>query len=198
MGNDFLEAEAKLGNYRLALQGSFNVLVNTNSQLRVKIEEDADAWRRRLAVVTFLPHVPKVRIPSFERVLFDEEGSGIVNRALQGLHELLDAGGSLSMTPAQLQRVEDLLERSDPLGEFLRENVIKREGANITKKNIRERFDLYCRERRWTPMTKSEIGSKLKPLMRELFGAAESNNITDPECIVGNVAGFRGVDWSND
>ena len=134
VGGDFLEAEAKLGNERVSFQGSFNVLVNTNSQLRVKIEEDADAWRRRLAVLTFLPHVPKVRIPSFERVLFEEEGSGIVNRALQGLHELLEANGSLSMTPAQLARVEDLLERSEPIGEFLRDRVVKRDGACLAKK----------------------------------------------------------------
>jgi P4 family phage/plasmid primase-like protien len=198
VGGDFLEAEAKLGNDRVSFLGSFNVLINTNSQLRVKIEEDVDAWRRRLAVITFLPHVPAIRIPSFERVLFEQEGSGIVNRALQGLRELLDAGGSLSMTPAQFQRVEDLLERSEPLGEFLRDRVVKREGASIAKKRLRERFKDYCRERRWSLPTDREIGSKLPELMREIFTVAECNNVTDPDCQVDHVAGYRGVDWSND
>jgi P4 family phage/plasmid primase-like protien len=198
VGGDFLEAEAKQGNDRVSFLGSFNVLVNTNSQLRVKIEEDADAWRRRLAVVTFLPHVPTTRIPSFERVLFDQEGSGIVNRALQGLQELLEANGSLSMTPAQLERVEDLLERSEPLGEFLRDRVIKREGASLAKKRLRERFKDYCKERKWSLPTDREIGSKLPELMREIFAVPEVNNVSDPDGIVDHVAGYRGVDWSND
>lgn len=198
VGGDFLEAEAKQGNDRVSFLGSFNVLINTNSQLRVKIEEDVDAWRRRIAVVTFLPHVPTTRIPSFERVLFEQEGSGIVNRALQGLHELLEADGSLSMTPAQLERVEAMLERSDSLGQFLRDHVVKRDGANLAKKRIRERFMEYCRERRWTPPQKNEIGSKLPELMRETFGVAECNNVPDPDGRVEQVAGYRGVDWSND
>jgi P4 family phage/plasmid primase-like protien len=197
VGGDFLEAEAKLGNDRVSFLGTFNVLINTNSQLRVKIEEDADAWRRRLAVVTFQPHTPTVRIPSFERVLFEQEGSGIVNRALQGLHELLEAGGSLSMTPAQLQRVEDLLERSEPLGEFLRDRVAKREGACLSKRSLRMGFAEYCKERRWSLLTDREVGAKLPGLMREIFGVSESNSILDPED-GGHVAGYRGVDWSND
>lgn len=198
VGGDYLDGEAKLGNNRVSLLGDFNVVIPTNHQLRVKIEEDAEAWRRRLAVVNFRSHAPAVKIHSFERVLFEQEGSGIVNRALQGLHELLEAGGSLSMTQAQLQRVDDMLERSEPIGEFLRDRVIKRDGASLAKKRIRERFKDYCRERRWTLPTDREIGSKLPDLMREIFAVAESNNVADPDSIVEHVTGYRGVDWSND
>jgi hypothetical protein len=34
--------------------------------------------------------------------------------------------------------------------------------------------------------------------MREIFAVAEVHNVPDPDCVVDHVAGYRGVDWSND
>lgn len=198
VGGDYLEAELKLGNRRVGFFGTFNVVITSNSQLRIKIEEDQDAWRRRLAVISFKPYTPAKKIPFFERLLFDQEGSGIVNRALQGLHEVLESGGSMFMTPAQYQRVDDLLERSEPLGEFLKDRILKREGACLAKKQLREGFKEYCKERRWTLPTDRDIGGKLPSLMREIFGVSECNNVPDPYAEVKQVVGYRGVDWSND
>lgn len=198
VGGDLLEAELKGARDRVSFQGTFNVILTSNSPLRVKLEHDVDAWRRRLAVVSFCEHQPPKKVPGFEKQLFQMEGSGIVNRALQGLEEFFEAGSSLELSDGQLQRIEEMLERSDMVGEFLRDHVELREHGQLAKKRIRERFMEYCRGRRWSVPSDREVNAAIKTGMEEIFSATESNSISDPDACVGNVIGYRGIDWVND
>ena len=52
-GHDFIEAEFKGGNARTSLTGVFNILITSNNRLRVRLDGDEEAWRRRLLLVKF-------------------------------------------------------------------------------------------------------------------------------------------------
>lgn len=198
VGGDPLAAESKNGNARIPFHGTLNVVITSNAALRVKLEDDDDAWRRRLMVINFLPYKPERKITNFEHVLFEEEGSGIVNRALQGLLEVIDARNDLLMTPRQIERVANMLEQSEPVGQYLRDRVVKRDGSCLSKRSLRMGFAEYCNERKWARPGDHEIGSKIKKLMLEVHGVAESNSIPNPDDPGHQLAGYRGVDWSTD
>jgi len=195
VGGDMLHAETKHGQDRIPIRGCFNVVITANAQLRVKIESDRGAWRRRLAIVTFQEHVPERKIVDFENVLFREEAPGILNWALAGLARLLialDETGDMPMSNAQVARVEELLAQSEALESFLRDRLEKADGCKLTKGEIRERFWDYCRENQWDLPTKNEIGSALPAAMKRLFGVSESHSIPDG---AKQVYGYSGVGW---
>jgi phage/plasmid-associated DNA primase len=194
-GGDLMQAELKQGNARPTFYGNFNVIVATNDELRVKMQGDRDAWARRLVVISFMAHEPKQRIRELERVLMREEGSGIVNCALDAALACL-AAGKLALIPAQQRRVDDMLDRSDPVREFVLDHIEKRDGESIPKKDVRERYKDECKLRRWNVLSDREIGARLPLVMKELFGADESNSVLD---FAGHaVQGYRGVAWRTD
>lgn len=196
IGGDMLDAESKAGNERIPLRGCFNVLVTANAQLRVKIENDRGAWRRRLAIVTFREHSPPKRIPDFENILFREEASGILNWALAGLDRLLvalDESGEMPLTDSQVARVDGLLAQSEALESFLRERIEKAENCRLTKAEIREAFWDYCRENRWDLPSRNEIGGQLPGMMKRVFGVTESHSV--PDSGGREVQGYYHVGW---
>ena len=85
VGGDILDAEQKNGTGNFPLQGNFCVVITSNSRLQVRLDGDIGAWRRRLLIVRFEGPVPKKKIPDFASVLIAQEGSGILNWALQGI-----------------------------------------------------------------------------------------------------------------
>jgi hypothetical protein len=64
------------------------------------------------------------------------------------------------------------------------------------KKDIRERFKKYCQERRHSVPSDREIGARLPVVMKELFGADESNSVKD--FADHDAVGYRGVAWRTD
>jgi P4 family phage/plasmid primase-like protien len=194
-GGDLMQAELKQGNARPMFYGNFNVIVATNDELKIKMHGDRDAWSRRLVLVPFRYHEPQQRIRGFERLLVREEGPGIVNRSIDMALACLSSG-KLMLNAAQKRRVDDMLDRSDPVQEFVLDRIEKRDGESLTKKDIREAFKTYCKDRRWSVPSDREIGARLPQVLKELFGADESNSVPD---FAGHaVQGYRGLDWRTD
>ncbi|MDD5677884.1 MAG: DUF5906 domain-containing protein, partial [Kiritimatiellae bacterium] len=84
VGGDTLEGEVKNGNESFSVHGCFNVLISTNTRLRVKLDSDAGAWRRRMLIVDYARPKPDKPIPGFDSLLLREEGEGILVWAVEG------------------------------------------------------------------------------------------------------------------
>ena len=52
-GNDTMTAEPKNSNDSFDVIGNFNVIITSNAQLRIKLDSDIDAWRRRLLIIKY-------------------------------------------------------------------------------------------------------------------------------------------------
>jgi len=194
VGGDWFDAEQKGGTGCFQLQGSFNVLITSNARLKVRLQGDIGAWKRRLNIVRYEAPQPSRKIPDFGSFLIREEGSGILNWALLGaqkiLSEIPEAGGDFGMTPRQRGMVDSLLAESDSLRHFLSERVVTNEYQDLTVSEIVEAYAAYCPDRRWRPMPITEIQRQLEGLMLELFGASKAHGI---EREGKHQRGFRGV-----
>ena len=62
-GGDMMTVEFKNSNESPSMKCQFNVVMTSNSHLMVFLEGDADAWRRRLVIVTFTRPKPSAIIP---------------------------------------------------------------------------------------------------------------------------------------
>jgi len=181
VGGDILDAEQKGGAGNFPLQGNFCVVITSNSRLQVRLDGDIGAWRRRLLIVRFEGPVPEKKIPDFADVLIAEEGSGILNWALQGLQMVLDdirVHGDIQLTNTQSGVVDALLAESDSLRHFLTDCIVSDENDDLSVSEIEEAYAEYCPKKKWHPKPITVVRKELEQLMLELFQTAKSNSIS--------------------
>jgi putative DNA primase/helicase len=198
VGGDSLSPEGKGSNGDYKIKGDFNVIIGSNTRLRVKLEGDIGAWRRRMLIVRYESPPPKKKITDFPNILVNEEGSGILNWAIQGLIKLqneLDEFGDIQLTERQQSIVDSLLSESDSLRHFLKARVVKAKTYTLTISEIIEAYAEYCPTMGWEALPITTIQRQIESLMLEEFQTAKSNSI---ESSNGNAKGFRNVALKGD
>lgn len=193
VGGDWFDVEQKGGTGSFPMQGKFCAIVTSNTRLRVRLQGDVGAWRRRLLIVRYEAPPPKKKIPDFGQLLAREEGSGILNWCLGGLDALLrdvDATGDIARTERQTRVVDSLLEESDSLRVFLTERVRKNTGGDVSVQELVEAYAAYCPERGWKALPITEIQSALEGLMLDLFQTTKAHSV---QRAGKSARGFNGV-----
>ena len=179
VGGDLMDAEQKGGTGVFQIEGKFNMLMTSNCRLKVKLQGDVGAWRRRMLIARYELPPPKVKIPNFGELLIREEGPGILNWALDGLRMLLkdiEETGDIRLTDRQSGVVDSLLAESDSLRFFMRECLQRADGSDLTVSEIVQAYANYCPERGWDPMPESHINRQLPSLMLEMFQSVRCND----------------------
>jgi len=192
-GGDWFDAEKKNNSESFQMKGNYCIVITTNSKLHVQLEGDINAWRRRLLLVEYNHVVQKKKIPNFGKLLIKEEGSGILNWALAGLKILLNdihTTGDIVLSSVQKGRIDALLEESDSLRHFLRDNLTLSPSNDITVGEIEEAYANYCPAKKWNPKSITVLRKELAELMLEIFGKTQSHSIKRQ---IGTQRGFRGV-----
>ena len=193
VGGDWFDVERKGGTESFPMQGKFCSIVTSNTRLRVRLQGDVGAWRRRLLIVRYEAPPPKKKIPDFGAMLVRDEGSGILNWCLAGLEALLrdvEEFGDIYRTPRQKAVVDSLLEESDSLLVFLRERVKTDVDGDVSVQEIVEAYATFCPERGWRSLPITEIETELPGLMLDTFRVTKAHSITRDGK---SVRGFRGV-----
>jgi len=180
-GGDQLMVELKGCNEPEVLHGEFNVLVTTNCRLRVRLQEDNEAWRRRIAVITFSGQPPEKAVQDFGGLLLQSEGPGLLNWAMAGLQLLfaeLDAhNGRLQLDQVQIDRVDRLLLESQSLKSFLKEQVRWDAERDLTAAQILEAYSEWCDSKGIDPIPEFVAQKQLTHLMLELFKVSRSKSV---------------------
>jgi phage/plasmid-associated DNA primase len=147
--------------------------------LRVRLDGDGGAWRRRLIILRFKQPPPKKRIPNFAEKLVVEEGAGILRWALAGLlraRQELAATGDLILTPPQQSRIDALLSESDSIRRFVAECTARGEG-NVTSHELVEAYFHFCASNEWTPQPVRIVERTLADVILETHGASRAQDI---------------------
>ena len=193
VGGDPLSPEAKGSNAGFDMLGTFNLVVTCNSRLKIRLEDDADAWRRRLLIVRYeKPPVAK-RVPDFDKVLLREEGPGILNWGIEGFVKLkadLAEKGDFRLTPAQQGRIDSLLQESDSLRLFVRTRIEPSDGDSVTTSDLVQAYVVFCSDQGWNPLPATIAERKAPDLMLELWQVPKSNSL-------GGESGKSSRGWRN-
>lgn len=196
VGGDLLDAEPKNGNQTFQVRGELNIIITCNSRLRVKLEDDSDAWRRRLAIIPFEMPPPKSPDPSFVQKLVASEGAGILNWMVEGAVMLLEDlahGGRLKLTEGQKARVSSLMAESDSVRDFVRHGLRKHPANKVTSEQVQAAYVAYCERRGWAPMPSQVVERQLPDALLETHGAHKSNDIKVDENSKAK-RGYRGIE----
>jgi putative DNA primase/helicase len=179
-GGDFLDAERKGSNSNFRMHGRFNILVTSNSRLRLRLEGDTSAWRRRLILIEYDVERSTQTIRDFDRVILDAEAPGILAWGLEGLAKLkadLRTHGDIVLSGRQLKLVENVIEESDSLRLFLTRSIIGSDGHDLTVGEITSAYFGFCIDQKWQPMSQGVVGRALELLMLEYFGVSQAHSI---------------------
>jgi phage/plasmid-associated DNA primase len=193
VGGDWHDAEGKISNEHFPFQGTLCTIITSNSHLQVHVENDADAWKRRLLIVRFEGAPPEKPIPDFGHKLIKKEGSGILNWALCGLAMLLDdieKIGDIALTQRQKDLLSGVMVESDSLSAFLNARVERAQGSDLTTTELVDEYAKFCSSKGWLAMPEPKASKQLEDLMRKIFGATKCH------CVNRNsrdLRGFKGV-----
>ena len=178
VGGDPISGEGKGLNGDFPMFGTFNMVMTCNSRLRIRLEDDAGAWRRRLLIVRYENPPPAKRILDFDVVLLRAEGSGILRWALAGFVKLqteFAEVGDFQLTDAQRKRVDSLLAESDSLRRFVRERLARHEYGDVTTSEIQQAYAEYCADNGWNALPTAAVERTLPDIMLDEFHVTRSH-----------------------
>ena len=180
VGGDMLEAERKGSNQTFYVDGNFNVLITSNSRLRVCLEGDQSAWKRRLTIARYDRPFPGRKIPEIHEHLLNTEGPGILNWFLEGIKKLLQdisQCGDIALSQRQKDHVESLLLESDSLRLFVKQNVSRFDDSDLAVSELVEQYMKFCADSGWSPIPVNVVHRQLDDILLELFAVSKSNSI---------------------
>ena len=175
VGGDPLWANLKNdGDRRKVIQGQFPTVLACNGKPRIHIDQDTDAWLRRLVVLSFKTPTHEKHFGKMAEMILKTENPGILNWLLQGRAKLVKDKFQLTQTPEQKARTATLLLASDSPAAFVRACVVKKKDAELGVLDLYEHYQEWCRlnhvrpfpSRPFTSTAKEEIeiglGMKLR------------------------------------
>ena len=189
-GWDPLDAEVKGQTDPVPLVGDFNIAITANSRLKVNVDGDIDAWRRRMLWITFEKPRPENPISDFAGVLLREEGPGILNWMIEGAVKLLQNG--FPRVSLSSKRVECLLQESNSIYGFLTtciENDDSSPGISID--DLVRRYIRWCTANDWEPLLGLEARRKLTNGLESLFHVPQTHDFPSGR-------GYHGVAFKAD
>lgn len=148
-GGDLLSSESKNTDGFEDLKGDYHVVITSNSPLLLRVDDDSTAWERRLVIIPFRAPQDglRQRIPNFEKVLLEEEGSGILNWLLEGaklaLTDVYECG-TVRLTPTQKARVRQRVRVSDTVDFFVEEGLVLSPGNDISSQQLFDAYEIFC------------------------------------------------------
>ena len=179
-GGDTIDAEGKNQNQRVQMRGEFNIAITSNSRLRVKLEGDTGAWKRRILLVNYERPKPEKPVRDFDKILLAEEGPGILNWLVEGaiahLAEL-DTHGDFLLTQRQGERVDALLCESDSVRYFARHGLAEAEGCDVTVDEIVTAYADFCDRKGWDALARRTVENQLGDILLERFRVSKRSDI---------------------
>lgn len=178
VGKDALTMERKGQNDVAEVMGTFNVIITSNATQPVLLENDREAWERRLLWIRFHNTRPEHPINDFDLYLLERESSGILNWALEGLKHIITSG-RMARSQEQIARITGLLASSDSIAEFVRQQVrpSRDPKQTITTTELLIAYTKFCQERDWEPESERAFLAGSAEKIRLIYGIPKRTDV---------------------
>ncbi len=169
-GDDDLTTERKCENEHPMINGEFNVIIVSNSDLPLSTDGDTKAWTRRIRPVDYRGGLPKTLIRRFPNVLLRKYPEQILNWIVEGAAALRRNGDSIIPHPEMLRRIESLIQESDAAYAFVR-NCVIRTGNREDVLFSTALYNAFTGSSYFVGSgSKQVIQTKLKKAMKDVYG----------------------------
>ena len=170
VGGDPLWANLKNGEGRKVVQGQFPTVLACNGKPRIHIDQDTDAWLRRLVVLSFETPRHEQHIGKLAEMILQTEAPGILNWLLQGRARLVKDKFQQTQTQEQKERAATLLMESESPLVFVRCCIQRQKGGVIWGAELYEQYQKWCRQLALRPVRAKEFMQMAKAEIETTFG----------------------------
>lgn len=178
-GYDQVTLEFKNSNETPYIICRFPIITTSNSRLIVHLEDDAEAWRRRLAIVEYRKPKPGNVVAELHKRILETEASGVLNFMLDGLDKLRAHDWQLILTSRQQRLVDNLLLESASHAVFLRECLMLDPQGKLIVTDCHAAYAEYCHNRGWAAQPRNKFGPLAEDLLSREFGVTIRKDIID-------------------
>ncbi|WP_346434818.1 phage/plasmid primase, P4 family [uncultured Methanoculleus sp.] len=138
------------------------IFLATNHLPKIK-GTDNGIWRRiwLFPFVAVIP--PEKRQPEYGKVLFEQEGPGILNWMIEGLRRYRERG-KLTQPAAVRRAMQDYRITSNPVGRFVTEACVVGPQERVGKSDLYGAYLSWCEAAGWRTLSQTKFGSFMKTL----------------------------------
>ena len=184
-----MTGELKFSNTRVHFSGSLDIITTSNAVLKIPVEDDRDAWLRRLLIVRYKGKPPR-KIKHFASHVLKNYGKEVMKWMIDGIALLRLNGGDIPVPPAMARHIDEVLQESDPYLDFVKTRV-KCTGNNADRLPSMSLLYEFKRDYEGSDKQKTML-SKLAKAMLEVYGAKKSKHLPGPDGKIVNLyAGFK-------
>jgi P4 family phage/plasmid primase-like protien len=168
-GGDPLWANTKADG-RLVLEGNFPLVLACNGKPKIHLDQDSDAWMRRLVVLSFKKPNHDQHIGKMGELILKNEGPGILNWLLEGRAKLLKDKLQLTQTQEQKARAVNLLLGSESPAAFVRGCLVKKKDGVMGAADVYEEYQVWCKSHQLAPFSSKQFSQVAKAEIEIGFG----------------------------
>jgi len=190
-GGDAITGEMKFSTKSIEMTGNYNLLLTSNERLKIYLEGDHGAWKRRLLVLHFRVALSTSVIAEYAEKLLSEEAKGILKFFIDGALQLYEQQWRFELSNAQNRLVSDILDESLSVYRFGDDCLDTAGQGTMTTEEAYERYKEYCHKRKWNPEAQKNFGGKITKWLQSR-GIYESHDIKDSDGD-GTHKGWRGL-----
>jgi len=162
-GGGYLSAEYKFGDGFQFLSFAKHIFATNQIPSLKEIDLNDEAYYNRWMPIPFDNKIEEKKQDKFfiNKITTEEELSGLLNYALDGLKRLLK-NGRFSFKKKWTE-IKEIMERyGDPLAAFCQDILVKEEGNKITKSAMFEIYSLYVNDKNVARLSKEQLGRRLE------------------------------------
>jgi len=178
-GGDSLTAERKMENEGVSFKGEFHMVICSNEELTLRVENDADAWVRRLLSIEMGKPESLLTAPDFVAMLLRDEGEGILAWVAGGAHRHVKNRYSYCLSPEQEARIQRIVDASDGVRLFAEQclGLDPTGQGEVTAQQLFDAYDEFAKTHEFERHKKAVFGKKIKPLIQKRLGLHQRNDL---------------------
>jgi hypothetical protein len=143
---DPLWANVKSSDGRLVVEGHYPVILACNGRPRIHLDQDTDAWMRRLVVLSLKTPDHEQHFGKMAELILKTESASILNWLLEGRTRLAKDKLQLTQTPDQKARAATLLLASDSPAAYVRSCLVKKRDGELGVVDLYGHYQKWCRD----------------------------------------------------
>ncbi|MBK1831334.1 hypothetical protein JIN77_11395 [Verrucomicrobiaceae bacterium R5-34] len=195
-GGGVMQGRLPFAREKVNFRGDFQILLSSNKDQRIALDDDFGAWERRFCVWKFKAYERKKTIEHYHSYLLEKEGYWIIQRILKAvkrLRERQEMRLPIWRPSAMMRQVDAMLNASDTIVEFLSEYLVADSGYVVTKSALRDGYNGYARAHGLSVMSRNEFSSKADAAMERVFGLKLRKDV--PDDTGKHQRGWHGLKW---
>ena len=169
-GGDTLTTEVKCQNEHPKITGDFNVILVSNPDLALNVDDDRVAWTRRMRLVKYVGKEPKKRIDDFAGYLLAKYPEAVLNWMVTGAAAVMQNGGKIDPHPEMVRRMDEIIQVSDAPYAFVK-NCVVHTGNTDDVLFCFALYENFVKSSYFVgTASKQVIQTKLKKAMKDVYG----------------------------